>query len=276
MATEKQNIYRQVYNASDDINILAGIDRVTCVLSRRSLLAAAFNASNELLSLHFVGYSNEKPVWDLDFFEQLFSQEPLLRDRTKITRAFFFSSAQLIVPAELYDETEAMKWLKQVQFIDINDVVKHYYQKEDKAHYLYAIPLNIEALIKINCAEATINPLPAYQFASNYTRGVRLHCFLAQGQACVSLYHYGTLLWHRIFDYVAAEDIAYEIRMVCEEHNINADKITLACNTISAAEYTIASDLSQYFSAVTTGSGHTINSVWAPALSLIKQIESCA
>ena len=276
MATEKQNIYRQVYNATDDIKILADIDRVTCILSRRSLLTAAFNSANELLTIHYVGYNRERPVWDLDFFEQLFSQEPLLKDRSKIAKVFFFSSLQLMVPDELYDETEAKTWLKQVQFIDINDVIKQYYQKEDRAYYLYAVPINIEALMKINCSMATILPLQAYQFASNYTRGVRLHCFITNDQACVSLYHYGTLLWHRIFDYTNAADIAYEIRLVCEEHKINGDKINLACNTLSAAEYNVANDLSQYFSGITTGTGHTINSVWSPVLSLIKQIESCA
>ncbi len=276
MATEKQNIYRQVYNASDDVNILADIARVTCVLNRRSMLAAAFNPANELLSVHFVGYNRERVVWDLDFFEQLFSQEALLADRTKITKVFFFTAAQLTVPDELYDEGEAMQWLKQVQFVDANDVVKEHYQKEDKAHYLYSIPLNIEALVKINCVNATILPLAAYQFASNHTRGVRVHCFLTNDQACVSLYHFGTLLWHRIFEYRWAEDIAYEIRLVCEEHKINADKISVACNAVSSSEYKVVNALSQYFSGITTGTGHTISTVWSPALSLIKQLESCA
>lgn len=276
MAAEKKNITRQVYNASDDVNVLADIDRVSCILYRRGMATAAFNAAGEFLSYQFVGYNREKIAWDLDFFEQLFNSEPLLRDTSKVTRVYFFSPLHLIVPAELYDEAEATRWLQQVHFIDANDVIKQYYLREDKAHYLYSVPLNIEALIKINCSTAAILPLSAYQFSNNYTRGVRVHCFLTNDHACVSLYHYGTLLWHRIFDYNTPEDIAYEIRLICEEHKINADKITIACNAISAAEYKVINGLSQYFSGITTGSGIEIEHLWSPALSLVKQLDSCA
>ena len=275
MATENKNIYRQVYNTSEDTNILADISHVSCLLTRRAMLAAAFNAANELLTIHYTGYSADRVVWDLDIFEQLFSQEPLLVNRDKITKVFFCTAENLVVPDELYDKEEAEQWLRQVHYIDASDTVRHYFLKEDKAYYIYGIPLNIEALVKISCNTAAIIPLAASQFASNYTRGVRLHGFITNDQACVSLYHYGTLLWHRVFDYTAAEDIAYEIRLVCEEHKINADKISLSCNTMSAAEHTVANSLSQYFAGVTTGTGHTINTMWSPTLSLIKQLESC-
>ncbi len=276
MATDTQNDYRQVYNATDDGKVLSGIHHVTCILVRRGLLAASFNATNELLSIHYAGYNKNRPVWELDFFEPLFSQEPLLTDHEKITKIFFCSAQNLVVPAELYDPTEAENWLKKIHYVDTNDEVQHFYLKEDKSNYLYSIPVNIKALVKINCPMAPLLPLPVYQFSSNYTRGVRLHCFLSGEQASVTIYHYGTLLWHRVFDYTAAEDIAYEIRLICEEHKINADKISIACTALSAAEYPVTSKLSQYFGGATTGGGHTINSPWACTLSLIKQLETCA
>ena len=276
MATENQNIYRQVYNVHEDVHLLAAVHRVTCVFLRRAVLSAAFNANDELLSVHYIGYSKDKQVWDLDFFEPLFTHEPLLLKVEKITKVFFFSADNLVVPEALYNREEAELWLKNIQFIAVTDEIQHYYLKEDKAWYLYGVPLNIKALVKINCPTVSIKPLPAYQFSGNYTRGVRLHCFVSSDQACVSLYHYGALLWHRIFDYTAAEDIAYEIRVVCEEHKINADKITIACTGLSASEHGVVNALSQYFASVTTAAGHTINNVWTPALSLIKELESCA
>ncbi|MBC7554081.1 MAG: DUF3822 family protein [Taibaiella sp.] len=276
MASESKNIYRQVYNTSEDVKILAGIDHVTCVLTRRAMLAAAFNASNELLSVHYSGYSTDRVVWELDFFEHLFTQEPLLMEREKITKVFFCSALCMVVPEDLYEMAAANEWFSKIHFTDSSDAVKHYFLKEDKLNYLYALPKNIEALVKINCINAATAPLAACQFTNNHTRGVRLHCLLTSDQACVSLFHYGTLLWHRVFDYSAAEDIAYEVRLVCEEHKINTEKVTINCNTISATETGILKALAPYFAEVTTGTGHSVNMNWSATLSLIKQLEQCA
>ncbi len=275
MATENQNIYRQVYNANENGNLLSGLHHVTCVLLRRGLLAAGFNASNELLSIHYAWYNNDRCVWELDFFEPLFADEPLLADHDKITKIFFCSSRYLVVPEELYDRYHAEEWLKKIHFIEPVDEVQHYHQAEDKSYYLYAIPVNIKALVRINCPTAPIMPMATYQFLNSYTRGARLHCFIGDGEAVATLYHYGSLLWHRVFDYAAPEDIAYEIRLVCEEHKLNADKIALHCTTLSPTEYPVANELSQYFSELVTAGGHSINGVWSATLSLVKQLETC-
>ena len=275
MGTENQNIYRQVYNAREDEQILSWTEYVTCVFTRRGLLAAAFNSGNELLSMHYAGYGKERPVWELDFFEPLFAQEPLLVKHDLITKVFFCSEQNLVVPDELYNKEEAENWLKHIHFIEPSDTIEHYHLKEQKANYVYAIPHNIRELVRINCKKATVMPLPAYQFSHKSTQHTYLQCFMSGEQACVSLYHLNLLIWHRVFDYSTAEDIAYEIRVVCREHKIAADKLTVACNAMSATEYAIANELSQYFSAITTGDGHSIKSLWSPALSLIKQLQSC-
>ncbi len=275
MATANNNIYRQVYNAYEDINLLTGTDRITCVFWRRGILSAAFNAENELLSIHYAGYGTDRPVWELDFFEPLFAQEPMLVKHEKITKVFFCSSHQLVIPEELYELADAEVWFRNMHFTEQNDVIRHYNLKEQNAYYLYSVPMNIKALVKIYCPQVPILPLQAYQFAGNYTRGVKLNCFIAPDLASATLYHYGALLWHRVFNYGAAEDIAYEIRVVCEEHKINADKVSVSCTALTASEYDVINQLSQYFAGITTAGGHIINSMWSPALSLIKELESC-
>ena len=275
MGTENQNIYRQIYNVREDEHILSWTEYVTCVFTRRGLLAAAFNSSNELLSMHYTGYGKERPAWDLDFFEPLFTQEPILVKHELIKRVFFCTERNMIVPNELYDRTEAEHWLKQIHFIEPTDVIEHYPLKEQKANYIYAVPHYMRELVRINSGHAVVIPLPAYQFSHKSTQHTYLQCFISCEQACVSLYHLNALIWHRVFEYTQAEDIAYEIRVVCREHKIAADKLTVACNALSATEYAIANELSQYFTAITTGDGHSIKSLWSPVMSLIKQLSSC-
>jgi hypothetical protein len=276
MATQNQKNYRQVYNASDDVSILAGVSQVYCIFSRRALLTAALNADGSLLSVHYTAYGPERVAWDLDFFEQLFTQEPMLADRSKISRVFFNTNMTMVVPDELYDRDMAAEWLGKVHFIDQADTIRHYQLTEDKAWYVYGLPLNIEALIKINCSTAVFAPVAAYQFTGNYTRGVRLHCFLTADEATISLLHYGTLLWHSTITYSEPEDIAYEIRLVCEEHKINADKISISCTTLTAAEHATMAKLAQYFGSYNIGSGHNDSFPWSPVISLIQQLQACA
>lgn len=274
MATENQNMYRQVYNAREDEHLLSWTDHVVCIMMRRGVMAAAFNSSGEILSMHYTAYGKDRAVWSLDFFEQLFAQEPLLMKKDKITSIFFCSEQNVIIPSALYDAAEADKWLKQVHFLEPTDCVEHYHLKQDNAHYVYAIPVQMRELVKINCPNARFAPLAAYQLAPR-NHFTMLQCCITAEQACVTFHHKNELLWHKIFDISAADDIAFEIAALCSEHKLTADKQTLHCNAISATEYSVANDLSQYFSRIVAGNGTTIDGLWHPALSLMKQLETC-
>jgi hypothetical protein len=272
MAFEHQNIYRQVYNVREDEQLLAGLHHVTCVFARRAVLAIGYDGNNELLSLHYAAYGKERPVWELDFFEQLFHQEPLLLKHDKITKVFVLTSSEMIVPETLYDKGAAEQWFNTIHFVEPNDVIAHYPLSARKANYIYSIPHGINELIRISCHSAKVRPLAACQLDET----TPVQCILTSEQACVTLYNNGKLLWHKIFDYAQPEDVAYEIKLVCKEHNINSDKLGIACSSMSTAEYTVVNGLSQYFGGITGGDGQYIKSLWGPTLSLVKQMETCA
>lgn len=272
MAIEHQNIYRQVYNVREDEQLLAGLHHVTCIFARRAVLAIGYDANNELLSLHYAGYGKERPVWELGFFEQLFHQEPLLVQHDKISNVFVLTSSEMLVPDALYNKDAAEQWFKSIHFTERNDVITHYAAAAHKAMYLYTIPHGINELIRISCHSAVVRPLAAGQLGN----AAPLQCVLTGEQACVTLQNNGKLLWHKVFDYAQAEDVAYEIKLLCKEHNINSDKITIACGSISTTEYAAVNGLSQYFGGITGSDGQYIKSLWGPTLSMVKQLEACA
>ena len=276
MKAEIQNIYRQVYNVREDDQLLGGLERVTCVFTRRALLAIGFNGAGELLTMHYAAYGKDRPVWELDFFEQLFHQEPLLVRQEKITRVFVLSGANMPVPGELYDQHEAEQWFRSVHFTEANDTIAHYNIAREGIQYLYSIPHGIGELIKISCRNAVVQPLAAAQFAARGSQVTSLQCFITAEQAAVVLHANNQLVWQRVFDYAAAEDIAYEVKLVCSANNISADKMVAAVSGTSATEYNVASNLSQYFSGITGADGSYIKSVWGLALALVKQLEACA
>lgn len=270
------NIYEQVYNAQDDDGMMSRLATVICVLVQRGMLVAGFNVTKELLTIHYTGYNKNKPVWEINFFEHMFVQEPLLAARDKVKGVFICSNKNLIIPDALYDENEARNWLKHIYYVEQKDVIESYSLEEDKARYLQCIPMNITELVKINFRKAVTMPLAAYHFGNSTTRqSLYLQCCVTAEQVCATLHNYSQLLWHRVFDYTSAEDIAFEIRHLCMENNISPSKISLRCNSISATEYGIINELSAYFPGLRAGNGRSINGQWDGAVYLAQQLVTC-
>ncbi len=95
------NTYEQVYNVTEDESLLSKVGIVIGVLVQRGLLVAGFSTTKELLTMHYTGYNKSRPVWALDFFEHLFSNEPVLAGREKVKSMFICSEKNLIVPDAL-------------------------------------------------------------------------------------------------------------------------------------------------------------------------------
>jgi Protein of unknown function (DUF3822) len=273
--TSNNNIFEQVYNVREDDGIPQAVAMVIVVLVQRGMLAAGFNGNKELLTLHYTGYNKNKPVWEINFFEHLFGQEPLLAVKEKVKGVFICSNRNMVVPEALYDEAAARSWLKHLYYVERKDVIESYMLEDDKARYLQAMPLHISELVKIYFKKAQVLPLPIYEFRNANKQSLYLQCCITGEQVCATLHNYSQLLWHRVFDHGCAEDIAFEIRQLCMENNISPSKISLRCNAISAAEYAIVSDLSQYFPGIRGGNGRSISSRWDPAIFLANQLFAC-
>jgi hypothetical protein len=275
MTESNHYTFEQVYNVEEDESLSSRVAFVICALAQRGLMVAGFGTAKELLTIHYTGYNKDKPVWSLDFFEHILVQEPLLTMREKVKGIFILSDKNLVVPDALYDEREAKKWLGSIHFIESRDGIEIYSLETDKANYLQAVPRSITELLKINFRKVPVMALPVYQFIEEKQQSLYLQCCLTSEQACVTLHNYSQLLWHKVFSYVTAEDIAYEIKHFCIEGNISPSKVTLLCNTFSAGEQAQLNELSQYFSGMKCGNGSSITNPWDAAISLSNQLFLC-
>jgi hypothetical protein len=275
MAANNNNIFEQVWNVREDESVTSGVAMVICVLLQRGMLAAGFGLNKELLTMHYTGYNKNKPVWEINFFEHLFGQEPLLAVREKVKGVFICNNKQLVIPDALYEANAAKDWLKHLYFIERKDVIDTYNLDDDKARYVMGLPVYISELIKINFKKATVLPMPIYQFRNANKQSLYLQCCVTGEEVCATLHNYSQLLWHKVFDYTTAEDIAFEIRQLCQENNISPSKISLRCNAVSAAEYDVVCDLSQYFPGIRGGNGRNIATRWDPAIFLAQQLFTC-
>jgi hypothetical protein len=269
------NNYEQVYNASESPNLLAKASRTICVLMPRGVWAAAFSDENELLTIHYTGYSKNKPVWQLDFFEHLFGTEPIFADKNNVAGVFLCTAKNLLVPEELYSENEAKSWLHALHFVEPSEDVQAYSLLEQDARYVLAIPRNITELIRINFRNAETLPLALYQFKGVDTAKFKAYCCITPEHVCTTLHGDGKLLWHRITEYTNGEGAAFNIKHYCRENNIDESQLEVICNSMLASEYDAINGLSLQFRGVWDGSNERPKSRWQPSISLAKQLLAC-
>lgn len=272
---EVNGTYEQIYNVREDEHLLSRVALVVCAITEREVYVAGFSIGKELLTIHYNSYKKEKPVWDLDFFEHVFANEPLLSVKEKVKGVFVSSTRNLIIPDELYNETEAAKWLQRLYFIERNDAVASFPLEQDKATYVQSIPMNIAELVKINFRKSIVLPMAAYQFGERPAQSLHLQLCICGTHVIATLHNYSQLLWHRLIEYGNAEDIAYAIRLHCKENYIEPAKLNITCNATSAAEYGTVNELTQYFNTIKAGNGLTIHSRWDPATTLANQLLEC-
>jgi hypothetical protein len=249
--------------------------RVLCVLTQRGAWVSGYNAAGEMLTIHYNAYNKNRPVWELDFFEQLFANEPLLAVKDKVAGVFICSERNIVVPDALYEEKEAENWLRKIHFVDINDVVLSRHIVPAKVRYVMAVPVKITELININFKTAVTLPLAIYQFSDVQKGAPEVKCCITNEEACVTLYNHRQLLWHKIFSYASAQDIAYNIRHCCEENDVNVSAMKITIDTLTGAEYEISHDLSQYFLGTQKSQGKNNGIRWQPAVSLGQQLIKC-
>jgi hypothetical protein len=269
------NSFNQYYNINDDEVTPSQVDNMLCVLVQRGFLIAGFNSRKELLTIRYFGNRPDKIAWDAEFFNSIILNEPFLADTEKVKGLFLLSERNMIVPHDLYKEQTSKNWLRQIHFIEQDDFIEAYPLDADRAVYIMAIPGLIKNLVTNNFRNAEIKPLALYQFRKPPKIGLCLQAFVSAEQACAAIHIDGNLLWHRVFDYNSAEDIVFEGKYLCKENNYFATKLSILFNSLTAAEFPVLSEYSQYYPAMKSGEGNRIHTSWDAPVTLIQQLQAC-
>lgn len=275
---ESENLndtFVQVYNVGDAEAILSQVETVLCIFIQRGFIVAGFNGHKELITIQYKGYANDRIIWDLEFFANTIANEPLLAEHEKVRGVFVLSPKNIIVPNDLYKENHAKVWIKHIHFIESDDFIDTFPIEQDKAVYIMAYPNHIRDLSKNHFPNAKILPLAYYQFLKPPKIGLCLQSCVSSQQVCATLHIDGNLLWHRIFEYASAEDIVFEGKYLCKENNYFATKLTILFNSLTAAEFNVLSDYSQYYPAMKSGEGNRIHTSWDAPTALMQQLLSC-
>lgn len=273
----KNAINYHSYDAYQDENLISQVARVVCTLLPKGLLVAGYNEHGDLQMVRYGDYSNAVAPWMLDFYEHRFLGEPLLQQPEKVIAFFICSDKYLLVPEELYEEHAAARWLRQIFFIEGNEMISAYPLEDDQVRYLYAWPAAVKSLIGRYFPDAKILPFAAYQFYKPYRTGHHLQCAITPESVYATLYHNRALQWHQVFAFTNGEDIAYHIHLLFKQWKVKAADADLNYSGIYRGMNPVLNEMSQYFESMhdveaAISSGHQ----WVHTIKLLQQLYSCA
>ncbi len=269
---------QQVYKIHTGDSLQNQVARVILVLFTRGISVAGFSERGDLLTIRYNDYKSDLPTWILDFFEHQFLNEPLLSAPHKVTAAFVATDKTLLIPDTLYKKDEAEKWIKQLHFIEGNEILSPYHVREDNAYYMYAWPSAIQSLIGRYFTKAKVLPFSSYQFYKPFKSECSMQVCISSDEVYATLYKNRSLHWHQVFEYTTVEDIAFRLKHACKEYGIEYGEMALQCTATNRTLSDTITGLSQYFPDLKDGSSNVVSDdrSWTSTIYLLQQLYACA
>ncbi len=271
-------INQLVYRVHTGDTLMSQVVRIIVVLAPRSVTTAGFSERGDLLMITHNDYKKSLPAWIIDFFEHEFLNNDLLNAPHKVIAAFVATDKAMLVPELLFKEQEADKWLRQLYFVEKNEMVSTYHMREDKINYIYAWPAAVKSLIGRYFNKAKTLPYASYQFYKPFKTECSLQCSITSDQAYATLYKNRSLHWHQVFTYQNAEDIAYQIKHAYKQYGVDDNEVVFQCTAASRNLNSIVTELSQYFPGLKDGYGNVQSNDrnWTGTIYLLQQLYACA
>lgn len=268
--TTNSALNQQTYRADGGETPAKEVHRAICVLLPRALLIGSFDNNGKIINACYTDYRSALPEWITDFFEHQFITDPILSGEHKTNTIFVASDKNLLVPNALYNDAEAENWLQKTTFVEATDTISDCWLKAADVHYLYAWPTAIKKLLAKYFTNAQILPFAAHQFLEDNRKGYYLECCITEKNTYATFYNNNKIQWHQVFAYQNAEDIAYRIKLVCQQYQATLDNIT--CTIASNNQLELRNELSHYFPGIENKTGHT---EWTSTISLLQQLYAC-
>ena len=264
------------YNMRTDDSLISQVSKIICVLFPRGLSVAGFNAEGELLVIRYGDYNKTLPAWIHDFYEHRFTDEPLLANPEKVVATFIASDKNMLVPQTLFDDLESEKWMNKIFFVEGNEVVTTDKIIGEHAKYMFAYPGTVKSIIARHFSNSRLLPIAAYQFEKPIETPHKLAAIITPENVYATLYKDQILHWHQAFYYEHGEDIAYQLKLACQQHSINENDLAIRVSVAYRGLNPVLNNLSQYFPTINANEERLANSGdWAATISLFQQLYSC-
>ena len=274
---------RQAYDAHRGGNLLSEVVSVILLLTPRAMTAAGFGGNGGVLMVRRVEAEGTAPAWHNDFFEHHAMSEPLLGDPGLVTAVFFADEHLLPIPGELYDRTEAERWTRTLWGRRDDETLLHCSvpQRDANAgdiHLVSAVARPVTRLMERFFANAELMPLAVAHILHAAPGLAYVQCTITEEAATATLFSEGVLMWQGTFPCSTPEDAGYQLLTALAAHSLPGEKLTGCMTTDAPYQIGMLQAAARYLPGVSTTSERVVthDPDWAPVLTLLYQLRSCA
>ncbi|MDN3657594.1 DUF3822 family protein [Ferruginibacter paludis] len=234
------------FNILTDVPDTAGCS-LFIELSGQGISYWALSADNSCFALSVYHFSaattNDKAA---DYFKDIVSEQPLLRQSFKKVSIIYAFSEALLVPARFVNTATATEMLNLVYGEEDESVTKSDLVYQLNLQNIYRIPKSVEEVV------ANLYPSAAHWHLYSILSGAKkdtinlLYCIFSTNHFMVQLIKNGQLQIIQQFDYKLPEDAAYYLLSICEQFGAPLKETEVVLNGMIDQESALYKELKKY------------------------------
>lgn len=261
----------KVYTANNDSALMTQVNKAVCILLPGSFTIAGYNDKGSVLVIN--QYGNIGKPWEPDYLQEQLQNKSLTSLLKKVTAVFVGYDKNLLVPKQLYNQSDAEQWMRKLHFVEADEVLLHTKLRDDKTVMLHSLHLSLTYLLENKFPKAKILPLAAYQFHKNPTESI-ISCCVTERDVYATCYVNRVLSWHQVFGYETAEDIAYKFQLLLKEHSVESEGVEMRTGISNNDLNGTIQGLKAYFPNLKDGDDTKED--WKGLIYLTEQLYTCA
>jgi len=255
---------------------LSHVTSVLCLLGPRLLVTAGFNSEGVVQAMRCSSYDVSKPVWNAEFFEKSFLNEPLLADPSLVKVVAIADDRVMAVPESAYEPEQVVPWMQSVYFLLPDEDVLVQPVGDSPVNVAGVWPSGIKEIAERYFGDVYALPLAAALMGGTEASGTILRLALTAPLATGALFVGDKLHWLGTIPYETAEDIAYGLHAIFRDKRVNINGISVEGGTSTSADTRVLNEVLAYFPEATLTTDQALHHpAWGPVLFLMRRLWSC-
>jgi hypothetical protein len=231
------------YNTEGDA--LSEIINVQLLLWSQGLCISGHDAQGNTLIAKAFAYESRMADHVLN---TVFMNEPLLAGPQPIHKIWIATDRNIIIPQHLYQQPLAEAWLPKVHFVETDEIILHQLLTTPNATAVYPLKQNLQTAFEQFFPEANIHLfIHLNKDCGTNAKDFNAHLVLLGSTAILSIEHQGKLLAQQQFNYSSINDLAYQIGLAAQHHNVAQNEVGVFVSGILTDLTQASNELQTYF-----------------------------
>ena len=239
----------------------ADIKSVCLIVGPAAVVSVATNAAGAVVASQHYLQREEAPEWEASFLEHILQQDPLLRAGREQATVFIADTRQLLIPDELYAESEVPLWFGTCYLHPPGEPLLPARVPGVTYRIVGAMPESYKDLLDAQKGNFKALPLGISILRTPPATGSLAVLTVFGETAFGALYAASGLKESFACPDTNGAELAYNLKRLCKKHGLSEADLVLRCNALTEEDHLITRELQPYFGeAASAGNDDAVSS----------------